>query len=289
MSLTTWRASMICSGVTTGLRSRRRTGARHQIENLPFLGARWINDFQLQHEAIHLRFGQGISSFLFNRILRGEHEERFFQFKSLIADRDLLFLHRFEQRALHFGGRAIDFVGENEVREDRAFARGEPAALRIVNLRADQVGGQKVGRELQPGKFYAETLRERFDGKRFGETRNAFEQNVAVGEQADDESLDQISLADDDFAHLAHERAHESAGALDFFVYCGDSVTHNLSAKYLPRMDKQSRNLFDGDLRDLSSALSGRQHFLRSGLYHQLIVQNKAGLRTADHCARCDD
>ena len=41
----------------------------------------------------------------------------------LVAERDLPLLHRFEQRALHFGGRAIDFIREHDVGEDRALAR----------------------------------------------------------------------------------------------------------------------------------------------------------------------
>ena len=75
---------------------------------------------QLQHEAIELRFGQLIGAFLFERILRGEHEERIGEGIGCFADRDLPLLHRFEQRALHLGGRAVDFVGENQVGEERA-------------------------------------------------------------------------------------------------------------------------------------------------------------------------
>ncbi len=38
-----------------------------------------------------------------------------FQFVGLVADGDLLFLHGFKQRALHLGGRAVDFVGEDQL------------------------------------------------------------------------------------------------------------------------------------------------------------------------------
>jgi hypothetical protein len=66
----------------------------------------------------------------------------------LVADRDLVLLHRFEQRALHLGGRAVDLVGQDDLREDRALLRGEGAVAGIVDERADQVGRQEVGREL---------------------------------------------------------------------------------------------------------------------------------------------
>ena len=50
------------------------------------------------------------------------------------------------------------------------------------------------------------------DGKGFGQAGHAFEQDVAVGQQADDQAFDQIILADDDLADFAKKRAHKSAG-----------------------------------------------------------------------------
>ena len=79
-----------------------------------------IADFQLEHEAVHLRLGQRVGAFLLDRVLRGQHQERFVQLEGLVADGDLVFLHRFQQRALHLGRRAVDFVGQDEVGEDRA-------------------------------------------------------------------------------------------------------------------------------------------------------------------------
>ena len=226
MSLMTSRALRICSGVDDGAGSGRAGGLRHQFENLPLLGARRIADLELEHEAVHLRFGQRIRAFLLDGILRGEHEERFVELVGLVADGDLLFLHGFEQRALHLGGRAVDFVGEHEVGEDRAFARGEAAGLRIVNLRADDVGGQHVRRELQAREFHVHAVRQRFHGERLGQAGHAFEEDVAVGQQADDEPLGQIILADDDLAEFVEQRVREGAGFLDRFVDGVDSCVH---------------------------------------------------------------
>ena len=202
MSLMISRALRICAGVTTALAGGCAGSFRHHFKNLPLLGARRVADFQFQHEAVHLRFGQRIRAFLLDGILRGKHEERFVELVGLVADGDLLFLHRFEQRALHLGRRAVDFVGENQIGEDRPFARAEAAGLRIVNLRADDVGGQHVRRELQAREFDVHAIRQRFHGERFGEARHAFEQNVAVGQQADDQPLGEILLADDDLAEF---------------------------------------------------------------------------------------
>ena len=65
--------------------------------------------------------GKRIGAFLFDGVLRGQDEERLFEGVTVVADGDLLFLHRFEQGALHLGGGAVDLVGQNEVGEDRAF------------------------------------------------------------------------------------------------------------------------------------------------------------------------
>ncbi len=79
-----------------------------------------IIEQQLEQEPIELRFGQRIRAFLLDRILGGHHEERRGQRMRAAADGDLALLHRFEQRALHFRGRAVDLVREHEVREDGA-------------------------------------------------------------------------------------------------------------------------------------------------------------------------
>ncbi len=198
-----------------GAATRLAARFRHRLQNLPLVRARRITDFQFQHETIHLRFGQRISSFLFNRILRRQNEKRFFKLERIFTNRDLFLLHRFEQCALHLRGRAIDFIGEDKVGEDGAFARGEAAGLRIVNLRADDVGGQHVRRELQARKFHAQTICQRFDRERFGQARHAFEQDVAIGQQPDDQSLGEITLPDDDFAKFVKQRVREGARLFD--------------------------------------------------------------------------
>ena len=122
---------------------------------------------QLEHETIDLRLRQRISPFLLDRILRRQYQERLLQGIRLVADGDLLFLHRFEQGALHFRGGAIDFVSQHEIGEDRALLDRKIPRARIVNLRADDVGGQQIGRELDALEGEVQSLRERADGERF--------------------------------------------------------------------------------------------------------------------------
>ena len=82
------------------------------------LGAR-VAHLELEEEAVELRFGQRIGAFHFDRILRGEHEERPVERARLAADGDAALLHRFEQRGLRLRRGAVDFVGEQQVAEDR--------------------------------------------------------------------------------------------------------------------------------------------------------------------------
>ena len=139
----------------------------------------------------------------------------------------MLLLHRFQQRALHLGRRAVDFVGQHQIGEDGAAPGGERAGLRIVNLRADQVGRKQVRGELEAGELDVDGRGERLDRQGFGQARHAFQQDVPVGQQADDQAFDQVILADDDLADLAKKRAHKSAGPLHLFVNGADSSIHS--------------------------------------------------------------
>ena len=72
---------------------------------------RQVIHHDIEHEPIELSLGQRISALHFDWILRGEHEERLFQRIADARDSDLMLLHRFEQRGLSLGRRAVNFVG----------------------------------------------------------------------------------------------------------------------------------------------------------------------------------
>ncbi len=83
-------------------------------KDLFLLRERRIVDLDIEHEAIELRFGQRIGSFLLDRILRGDGKEGFGQIVGRASDGDFPFLHGLQQRRLRLGRRAIDFVGQQE-------------------------------------------------------------------------------------------------------------------------------------------------------------------------------
>ncbi len=79
-----------------------------------------------------------------------------------------MLLHDLEQRGLDFGRGAVDLVGEEQVGEDWSELRLELAGAAGEDARADQVGRDQIGRELDPPEGAADDLGQRLDGRGFG-------------------------------------------------------------------------------------------------------------------------
>ena len=86
--------------------------------------------------------------------------------------------------------------------------RPELAGLLVVDAGADQVGRDEVGRELDPLELAADRLGQRLDRHRLGQARDAFDEDVAAGEERDDQALQEVILADDDLLHLVQQALH---------------------------------------------------------------------------------
>ena len=139
-----------------------------------------VADAQHHREAIELRFGQRVDAFLLHRVLRREHPERIVEREGGVGERDLPLLHRLEQRALRLRRGAVDFVGQQDVREDRPLLDPERRRLRVVDARAEDVGRQHIGRQLDALELRRDRLRQRRGGQRLGDAGHAFEQHVAA-------------------------------------------------------------------------------------------------------------
>ena len=154
----------------------------------------------LQQEPVELRLGQRIGALLLDRVLRRQHVERPRQDAALPGDRDLLLLHRLQERRLGARARAVDLVGHQELAEDRAVDEAEGARSvgpGLQHLGAEDVGGHQVGGELHPVRDQAEHRAERLDQPGLGEARRADEQAVAAAQDRDQRLLDHLLLADD--------------------------------------------------------------------------------------------
>jgi hypothetical protein len=127
-------------------------------------------------------------------------------------------LHRFEQRALYLCRRPVDFVREDDVREDRAFLCREASGVLVVDQRADEVGRQQVRSELDALERGADHVGERADGECLCKAGYALEQHVAVAEQPYQQPLDHVFLADEPLSDLRDYAFDKSALPVDGFV-----------------------------------------------------------------------
>lgn len=127
-----------------------------------------VGNFYFEYEVVDLCFGQGVSFFLFDGVLGGQYEKRFFQVEGLIVDCDLLFLYGFEQGILYFGRCLVDFVSQYKIGKDWIFMYGEFVLLWIVNYGIDDISWQQVGCKLNMVELGINSLRKGFNCQCFG-------------------------------------------------------------------------------------------------------------------------
>jgi hypothetical protein len=170
----------------------------HPAQDLHLLGRARVPDRDLHEEAIALRLGQRVDALRFDRVLRGQHQERLGHREAVATDRDVMLGHGLEQRRLHLGRCAVDLVGQHEVGADGADLDVEALLRRPVDAGPDDVGRHEVRRELKAGEGAADNGRHRLHRERLGQARHALQQAVAAGEEAHHGPLDHAILPHDD-------------------------------------------------------------------------------------------
>ncbi len=131
-----------------------RCGDTHSVDDLPLFLDRRVVDEDLEQETVALRLGKGVDALVLDRVLGGHDEERVWHREGLPTDGHVPLGHHLEQCRLHLRGGAVDLVGEDEVRDDRAqfgielFATlpVDPGATRSVGTRS----GVNCTRENEP-------------------------------------------------------------------------------------------------------------------------------------------
>ena len=227
-------------GVGAGLQLRPAHARGVAIDDLHFVFGAQVVEQHVEQEAIELRFGQRIGAFELDRILRGQHEERLAERMRRAAHRHGMLLHGFEQRRLRLRRRAVDFVGQQDVGEQRAGHEG-PAALAggdvfFDDVGAGDVGGHQVGRELDALERQPERLRQRPHQQRLRGAGQAGDQAMAADEQRQQQLLDDFLLSDDDAADLRADRADAIAkGVHQRAVSCSVAATATSFIKFAPR------------------------------------------------------
>ena len=204
------RCQDFLAGGKHGFLAQRRAGAGR----LAGLGTGQAQDFRLgggvrvvhvymQQEAVQLRLGQGVGALLLNGVLGRHDQEQAGQFVGLAADADLALRHGFQQGRLHLGRGAVDLVRQHQVVENRALLEVEAGFLGAVDLRAGDIARQQVRGELDAVKAAFESVGQGFYGAGFGQPGRTLDQQVAIRQQGDNQSLYQVRLADDLFARAS--------------------------------------------------------------------------------------
>src|SRR5262249_60233718 len=109
--------------------------------------------------------------------------ERIGQRDRLAVERDLTFVHRLEKGRLGARARAVDLVGEQDVREDRALLEGELARALIEDGDAEHVAREKIARELNEGQIAADSLGQRARERRLADALDVFDAEAAAREE----------------------------------------------------------------------------------------------------------
>ena len=188
----TWTSSTaacIASSVSRSITCvSRRSSPRRSIRRASIshsASARRVAEPGAQQEPVELCLGQRVRALVLDRVLRREDEERPLERPRHPVRRHLPLLHRLEQRGLGLRRRAVDLVGEQQVREDRARPELEVAVALVPDRRAGDVRGQQVGRELDAAEAEPARLGKGARGQRLRQPGHVLEQDVAVGQEAE--------------------------------------------------------------------------------------------------------
>ncbi len=157
-------------------------------------------------------------------ILRGDDEKWLRKRESFAIDGDLRFVHGFEKRGLRARRGAVDFVGEDHVRENRAGAKFKFTRLGIVDADAQHVAGEQVGSELDALKAAMKRFCERLCESGFADAGDVFDEQVTAREQGDQRKLDGFFFA----VNGARD------GTLELRDDLGGGSRHRLKTRVLP-------------------------------------------------------
>ena len=156
-----------------------------------------IVDQHLEHEPVDLSLRQRVRPLRLDRVLRRHDKERLGYRICGVADRHLALLHHLEQRGLHLGRCAVDLVREQEVAEDRPELGVERPLPWSVDTRPDEVRRDEIGRELDAGEGAAEDAGGRLDRQGLRQARHALDQQLTLGQEADEDALEHVVLPRD--------------------------------------------------------------------------------------------
>jgi hypothetical protein len=140
---------------------------------------------------------------------------------------DLPLLHGLQQRRLSFRRRAIDLVRRDDVCNRRALPELDLPGLFVVDVRADDVSGEYVRRELDARKGESERGRNTAGGEGFARTRDVLDEHVPAREHAEQDRLKKRPLGDDRDADRVEDRPTGFTGVREAHTTLPEPETHS--------------------------------------------------------------
>jgi len=155
-----------------------------------------VADTERTDETVELGVGQREGADLFMGVLGGDDEKRFVERMALAVDRDVVLLHRLKQGGLGLWHGAVDFVGQQELRENGSLFQDEFSALLVEIADAEDVGGQQVAGELDTAETEAKYFGKALGEGSFADAGNVFEQDMTAREKSGQRKGDRVPLSD---------------------------------------------------------------------------------------------
>ena len=132
---------------------------------------------------------------------------------------DVFLFHRLEQRRLRLARRAVDLVGEQQIRHHRAGLIGELPGILVVHRKADDVRGHRIGGELHARGLEPERFGKGHGKRRFADAGHVLQKDMALRENGHQHAADDVVLADDNFLYFCLDLSGQFVHALFSFFF----------------------------------------------------------------------
>ncbi len=129
-----------------------------------------------------------------HRVLRGNHQKRLRQRVRMRIDRDLAFVHGFEQRRLRLGRGAVDFIGEQDVGKNRPALELKLLFDGRVDGNSQNIRWQHVAGELHPLKTAVDGPRQSLAESSLAHSGNPFNQQMPASKHRHQGKTDYVVL-----------------------------------------------------------------------------------------------
>jgi len=177
-------------------------GGAVDIHHCHFVVAVGVAECELHKESVGLRFGEGEGALRLDGVLRCNDEEGVGKLIGHAVNGRLTLAHALEKRGLGSRCGTVDLVGDKNICENGTRAEYEIRGLLVKVVDARDVGGEKVGGELNSFDITRDRFCKRACEGCLARAGNVVEQNVSARDKGDDDQLDLLALAEDDLADI---------------------------------------------------------------------------------------